>query len=258
MPQDQIKKIARLMKKARSILFITGAGVSADSGLPTYRGIGGLYNDAETDDGIPIETALSGDILNSRPEVTWKYLCQIEKRCRAARFNRAHEVISLAERSFERVLVLTQNIDGFHQAAGSKSVIDIHGNLYDIYCIKCGWRKTLHDYGQIRVPPQCPVCKGIARPDVVFFGEMLPRSKCDQLAVELETGFDLYFTIGTTSFFPYIAQPIMEARLRNKTTVEINPWQTAVSDYIDIKVPGRAADVLDAIWTAYIGFHNAA
>jgi NAD-dependent deacetylase len=236
------------MKEARSVLFITGAGVSADSGLPTYRGIGGLYNGGNTGDDIPIELALSGEMLSSRPEVTWKYVCQIEERCREAGFNRAHEVIALAERAIKRVWVLTQNIDGFHQAAGSKNVIDIHGNLHDIYCPACGWRKRLADYRDIEIPPRCPQCKHRARPDVVFFGEMLPRAKYEKLSVELASGFDLYFSIGTTSVFPYIARPIIEARSRNKPTIEINPAQTAVSDYIDIRIPGGAAEALDAIW----------
>ena len=169
----KIKRVAEIMKKSRSVLFITGAGISADSGLPTYRGAGGLYNDTETDEGIPIETALAGATLASKPEVTWKYLGQIERRCRNARFNRGHEVIALAQRKIERVWVLTQNIDGFHRAAGSNNVIDIHGNLYDIYCKACGWRERVRDYSRIKIPPECPQCNRIARPDVVFFGEML-------------------------------------------------------------------------------------
>jgi len=113
-----ISKIAKLLKNCKSILFITGAGISADSGLPTYRGIGGLYNDKLTEDGIPVEMALAGETFEKRPQVTWKYLSQIEKNCRNATFNRGHEVIAEMEKCFERVWVLTQNIDGFHHAAG--------------------------------------------------------------------------------------------------------------------------------------------
>src|SRR5512135_1950332 len=110
---DDLSRIVEFLKNSRSILFVTGAGISADSGLPTYRGIGGLYNQGTTEEGIPIEMALAGDMLSSRPEVTWKYLAQIESRCRGARPNRAHEVIARMEKAFERVWVLTQNIDGF-------------------------------------------------------------------------------------------------------------------------------------------------
>ncbi len=127
--EQSIGKIVALLKKAGSILFITGAGTSADSGLPTYRGVGGLYEDKDTQDGIPVEMAMAGEMLDSQPTVTWKYLSQIESNCRGATFNQAHKVIAEMERCFERVWVLTQNVDGFHRAAGSKNVIEIHGSL---------------------------------------------------------------------------------------------------------------------------------
>ena len=149
-----ITRIAKLLKKSKNILFITGAGISADSGLPTYRGIGGLYNDKLTEDGIPVEMALAGETLKNRPQVTWKYLSEIEKNCRNAKFNRGHEVIAEMEKHFERVWVLTQNIDGFHYAAGSRYIIDIHGNMHKLACMSCGWRSEVKDYSLIDIPPR--------------------------------------------------------------------------------------------------------
>jgi NAD-dependent deacetylase len=246
-----IAKAASFLKEAQSILFITGAGVSADSGLPTYRGIGGLYNEGATDEGIPIEMTLAGEMLRKRPEITWKYLSQIEQRCRGAKFNRAHEVIAGMERHFERVWVLTQNIDGFHYAAGSKNVIDIHGNMHELLCESCGWRKGLKDFSEISIPPKCPQCGRAARPDVVFFGEMLPQDKLRALSAELQKGFDVYFTVGTTSVFPYIQEPIAQAKRLGKPTVEINPSETEVTHLVDVKIPLGAAQALDAIWKEY-------
>lgn len=246
--QRKIKEVARILKEIKSVLFITGAGISADSGLPTYRGIGGLYNDRTTDDGIPVETALAGEMLEKKPEVTWKYLSQIEKNCRDARFNRAHEVIAEMEKHFDRVWVLTQNIDGFHQAAGSCNVIDIHGDMYKLFCPKCFWRRTIKNYSQITIPPVCPECDSIVRPEVVFFGEALPYDKCRILTQELRKSFDIYFSIGTTSVFPYIQQPILEAKSANCSTVEINPGETNISHLVDIKISLGAAEALDAIW----------
>jgi len=115
--QDKIKRITNLLKGAKSVLFITGAGISADSGLPTYRGISGLYNDTVTEDGISIEMALAGETLETKPHITWKYLARIEEKCRGAKPNRAHEIIKEMERHFERVSVFTQNIDGLHHRA---------------------------------------------------------------------------------------------------------------------------------------------
>ncbi|MFH1355307.1 MAG: Sir2 family NAD-dependent protein deacetylase [Candidatus Omnitrophota bacterium] len=202
--EEKIEKVCGVLRDAKSILFITGAGISADSGLPTYRGIGGLYNGKETEEGIPIETALAGETLRTHPEITWKYLSQIEQGCRNAKFNSAHEFIARLEQQFERVWVLTQNIDGFHRQAGSKNLIEIHGDIHRIFCEKCGWMRQICDFTQISIPPYCPECNKIARPKVVFFGEMLPQEEIETLDRELKKGFDVYFSIGTTSVFPYI------------------------------------------------------
>src|ERR1039458_6334427 len=101
--EEDIGCVVDILARSRSILFITGAGISADSGLPTYRGIGGLYNAEHPEEGLPIEEILSGEMLRCRPELTWKYLGQIEQATRGAQFNRAHEVIAEMESSFERV-----------------------------------------------------------------------------------------------------------------------------------------------------------
>jgi NAD-dependent deacetylase len=249
---SSISKIAKLLENCKSILFITGAGISADSGLPTYRGIGGLYNDKLTEDGIPVETALAGETLEKQPQVTWKYLSQIEKNCRNAKFNRGHEVIAEMEKYLARVWVLTQNIDGFHHAAGSRNVIDIHGDMHKLACMACGWRGAVEDYGEIDIPPKCPDCAGIVRPEVVFFGEMLPQDKLAVLDRELRRGFDIYFSVGTSSIFPYIRQPMVAARHLGRPTVEINPQDTDISEVVDIKLRMRAAEALDAIWKEYL------
>jgi len=244
----KIQRIADILRGCKSILFITGAGISAESGLPTYRGIGGLYNDAVTEDGIPIETALAGEMLSRRPEVTWKYLARIEENCRNASFNRAHSVIAEIEKRFSRVWVLTQNIDGFHREAGSKNVIEIHGDMHDLFCPACGWEKTIQDYSRITIPPLCPECGHIVRPGVVFFGEMLPYRQVQTLYEQMHLGFDMYFTIGTTSVFPYIREPILKGKASGKPTVEIDPGRTEVSDLVDIKLSMGAAEALEAIW----------
>ncbi len=250
---DKIRMVSGLLKGCKSILFITGAGVSADSGLPTYRGIGGLYNGKTTEDGIPIETALAGQTLYAHPEITWKYLSQIEKNCRQAKFNRAHQVIAEMEKHLKRVWVLTQNIDGFHSAAGSRNVIEIHGNTHKLRCMKCRWRAQIKDYSQLNtIPPLCPECGYTVRPEVVFFGEMLPDYECQVLSRELSQGFDIYFSIGTTSVFPYIQQPIIDARRLKRSTIEINPDETGVSRLVDIRIKLGAAQALDEIWKAYL------
>lgn len=249
--QTIIEQIADTLARSRSILFITGAGISADSGLPTYRGSGGLYNIDTTEDGLPIERALAGDFMRDFPELTWKYLAQMELACRGARHNRAHEVIAEMERHFERVWTLTQNVDGFHRSAGAKNIIDIHGDLHNLRCTRCRYRQTVPDYCGLSLPPRCPKCSTILRPDVVLFGETLAPEKLILLFLEIDRGFDTVFTVGTSSVFSYVAEPVRMAALHGRSTIEINPETSEVSDLVDIRLPMRAAPALEAIWQCY-------
>ena len=246
--RQAIDRVVEILAQSRRLLFITGAGISADSGLPTYRGIGGLYNVDTTDDELPIEEALSGWTMLTRPELTWKYLGQIEQAARGARFNRAHEVIAEIEGHFERVCTLTQNVDGFHRQAGSKNVIEIHGNMHDLSCTACDFRQTVPDFSALDIPPRCPSCQAMLRPDVVLFGEVLPEKAQRKFRQEYQLGFDAIFSIGTTSAFAYIAEPVKWAKRLGRPTIEINPGDSEVSDLVDVKVRMRAAPALDTIW----------
>jgi NAD-dependent deacetylase len=242
-----VEAAARVLAPARSILFVTGAGISADSGLPTYRGVGGLYEDDVTEEGLPVEVLLSGETFARHPGRTWKYLGAIERACRGARPNRAHEVIALLGRERERVVVLTQNVDGLHRAAGSGDVIEIHGNLHDLACTRCDWGETVDDYARLPIPPACPRCSGAVRPAVVLFGEMLPRPAVARLEEELRRGFDAVVSIGTTSVFPYVAAPVRMARAWGAGTVEVNPGESEVSGLVDVRLRCGAAAAMDAL-----------
>lgn len=245
-----VARVTEELRRARRVLFVTGAGISADSGLPTYRGIGGLYNDQTTEDSFSIETALSGAMLEANPAITWKYLHQIEHACRGARFNDAHAIIAEWQDHFE-VCVLTQNIDGFHRDAGSRNLIEIHGDIHDLYCTRCDYAATVPDYSDLNLPPACPRCHALVRPRVVLFGEVLPSHAIQHLYRELDQGFDLVFSIGTTSIFPYIAGPVVQASQMGVPTVEINPADTNVTRFVDYKLAAGAAAGLRAIRQAF-------
>jgi NAD-dependent deacetylase len=246
-----VERIVERLQRCRSILFITGAGLSADSGLPTYRGVGGLYNSGETEEGLAIEEMLSGAMFIQQPEWTWKYLRQVENACRGATFNRGHTVLAEMERRFPRVWTLTQNVDGFHRAAGSRNVIDIHGDLRMIRCTSCPHRVTVEDYSGFTEMPRCPGCTAILRPDVVLFGEALPADRVRELQYQLREGFDIVFSVGTSSLFPYISLPVELAVQRDKPSVEINPDTTRVSGLVTYRLALGAAVALDAIWTRF-------
>ena len=243
-----LDRVANSVRHAKRVLVITGAGISADSGLPTYRGIGGLYNDNDTEEGMPIEVALSGDVMRQRPDITWKHLAQIEANCRHARPNRAHEVIAQLQ-EIAPTTVLTQNIDGFHHAAGSQDLIEMHGTLFEIHCPACGYAEEVMDYSDItRFPPLCPDCGNGLRPSVVLFGEQLPGAAIQRLEEVLDEGYDVVFSIGTTSVFPYIAQPFAIAGRIGALAIEVNPSTTGVSRFADVLWRCGAAFAMEQLW----------
>jgi NAD-dependent deacetylase len=245
---QQIERLADIVRAARRLLVITGAGISADSGLPTYRGVGGLYEGASTEDGVPIEVALSGDMLRRDAALCWKYVAQIEAACRGAGPNAGHEVIARLQDVVPSVCVLTQNVDGFHRAVGSRDVIEIHGDLHVLSCTRCHHRTRVDDYAGLAIPPACPDCGALVRPGVVLFGEMLPEAELGRLQAVLRAGFDAVLSIGTTSTFPYIAAPVLIAGQRRVASVEINPGESEVSHLVDLRIRGRARAVLEALW----------
>jgi NAD-dependent deacetylase len=247
--ERQAERVAGRLQGRKRLLFITGAGLSAESGLPTYRGVGGLYVDAATEHGMPIEQALSGPTFRTRPEVTWQHIAQIERAVRGAAPSAAHALIAALEQRHE-VLVLTQNVDGLHRIAGSTQVIDIHGDCRELLCTRCPHRETRTTYEGLELPPRCPKCAAIVRPDVVLFEELLPTDKLERLARELEHGFDAYLSVGTSSLFPYISQPIVDAVRRGRLSIEINPEETPVSDLVEFRFACSAGRALPAIFGA--------
>ncbi len=234
-------KCRDILLQSRRLLFITGAGVSADSGLPTYRGVSGLYESSKTDEGYSIEEALSGEMLRHQPEITWKYLSQIIQASRGKMPNRAHEVIAELQDNWD-VCVITQNIDGLHSEAGSRNVIEMHGNLRGLSCMSCKHAEPFDLPDAISTPPLCRYCHDILRPNVVLFGEMLPEQALSRYYEELSKGFDVVFSVGTTSVFPYIYGPIDSAIAMGIPCIEVNPQVTGISDRVTIKFACRAAE----------------
>ena len=246
MSDPVLDAVASRLREARRVLFVTGAGISADSGLPTYRGVGGLYDGLGTEDGLPIEEALSGEMMRRDPALCWKYIAQIQAACRGARPNPGHAVIAALEQRCD-VVVLTQNVDGLHGDAGSSEVIEVHGNVRSLVCTACGERSRVADYAGISFPPIC-ACGGLVRPEVVLFGEWLPSAALARMQRALSEPFDVVFSIGTTSVFPYIATPVIDQARSGGFAVEINPGDSTVSRLVTHRIRTGAATALSAIW----------
>lgn len=244
---EVLKDFAAELAAAQSVLVITGAGLSADSGLPTYRGIGGLYNDLPTSDGISIEEALSGEMLQSNPELCWRYLQQIELATRGAQPNAGHQALAELDPRFERFTVLTQNVDGFHRQVGQRDLIEIHGNLHELHCVSCAYECWAEDYRELRIPPTCPGCGAAVRPRVVLFGEMLPDAALGRLQEVLYGGVDFVISVGTSAVFPYIAAPVVAAARAGLPTAEINPGASEISSLVRYRLQARAAEGLTAL-----------
>ena len=147
-------------------------------------------------------------MLAARPEITWNYLLELEKATRGVVPNRGHRVIAEMDEYFDEVWTITQNVDGLHHRAGSRNVIDIHGDLHNLGCTRCDYGTTVPDYAELTLPPRCPACQGVLRPAVVLFGEQLPTCKLARFWREFERGFDMVFSVGTSSLFDYIAAPV--------------------------------------------------
>ncbi len=236
-----------------SVGVITGAGISADSGIPTYRGAGGVYDDPV--EGERTVESLTGATLHRDPDRTWRAVAELARHSIAARPNAGHEALVRIERAVASFVLLTQNVDGLHADAGTVNLIDIHGDVLATRCTRCDarGRLTRDDLVQLTRTPTCS-CGGGLRPDAVLFGERLPQRKVYlmQDAFYRRTP-DLVLVVGTSAMFPYIDEPVLFAAKAGKLTVEVNPEPTDLSPAVTyaLRAPARVvlpqmADVLEA------------
>jgi len=245
---SELTAVRNALLRSERILFVTGAGISADSGLPTYRGVGGLYEGQTTDDGYAIEEALSATVWRTRPDITWKYLWQIGHACVDAKPNAAHIAIAQWQQHKSRCALLTQNVDGLHRKAGSTDLIEIHGHAFDLYCCDCRCAFNASDlidsyHAAFCGVPTCTHCGGTVRPNIVLFEEMLPESAIERLQHILSEPLDMVVSIGTSAAFPYIVQPLLIGRRQGAVCVDINP-DPALAPYVDFQLPLSAATAM--------------
>jgi NAD-dependent deacetylase len=254
LPSGSIERL----RGVRSIGVITGAGISAESGVPTYRGKGGIYDDpAEGDRTLE---ALSAHTIRNDPDRAWQAIAKIAGAARGAQPNAGHYALVEIEKRVDRFVLLTQNVDGLHRQAGTKELIDIHGDTFKLICMQCGERGALHRNGAhepsidtvIRTgqAPKCP-CGGTIRPDVVFFGELLPQEKVARLYADFYNDPpEAVLSVGTSSTFPYIIEPMLVAAQKGRLTIEINPEPTSITPYMDFHLETVASAALQAVCRA--------
>jgi len=242
-PAELLQRLAA----AKSVTVLTGAGVSAESGVPTFR-------DAQT--GLwakfsPEELA-TPRAFQRNPRLVWEWYEWRRKLVADAKPNPAHLALVEMQSLFLQFHLITQNVDGLHQRAGSRNVIELHGNITRTKCSEEGTIvSTWKDTGD--VPPKCPACGGLLRPDVVWFEEPMPEPEMRQ-AMTASTHCDFFFSIGTsTVVYPAAALPL-EALRSGATVVEVNPQPTPFTAQAHFSLAGAAGVVLPELLKALKAF----
>ena len=222
---EQLQEFARLLKKAKRIACLTGAGMSTESGIPDYRSSNGLYNTLTSEEVFDI------DAFKENPERFYKVIGPLYSSIVEAQPNAGHLALHALEENFgKNISIATQNIDGLHQKAGSKKVYEVHGTMSSLTCQKCGINDTatvhLDEFKQGK-PLQCK-CGGIFKPDITFYGEMLPEEAYVS-ALQAFRKCDLAIVLGT-SLVVYPAAALPSYRPSNVPLVIINKSKTSMDD----------------------------
>jgi NAD-dependent deacetylase len=230
---------ADLLSDASRIAVMTGAGISAESGVPTFRGAGGFWRGRSAMD------LATPQAFNRDPEDVWKfYRYRIDGLSRVEP-NEGHRALVSLERRCERFWLITQNVDGLHHAAGSERVIELHGTLAEVRCRVCAYRCRSSELPDDPVPG-CPSCGDILRPAVVWFGEDLPRAALAE-ADEAMAQCEVMLVVGTSGLVEPAASFARWARSRGASIVEVNLETTPISSVADVSVFGPAGEVLPRI-----------
>lgn len=227
------------IKKDKRVVVLTGAGISAESGVPTFRGENGLWKKFK-----PEELA-TFDAFISNPQLVWEWYEYRRKLISEVKPNPSHYGLVEMQSYFENFHLVTQNVDGLHQKAGSKEVIELHGNIKRNKCVGCGQKFEELEISSKEIPPKCR-CGGMLRPDVVWFGEMLPQEAMNN-AYEYSTYCDLFFSIGTSALvYPAASLPLI-AKRAGAYLVEVNLEKTELSSLADEVFLGKAGEIMPEI-----------
>jgi NAD-dependent deacetylase len=240
--EEAVSELATRLRGASRVTVVTGAGVSAASGIPTFRGPGGIWRS------VRAERLATPEAFAEDPALVWEWYAWRRGLVAQAKPNRAHEVLAAWSVRFERFALVTQNVDGLHERAGTRGVIRFHGSLWELSC----WRRCAGSpaswpaEGELaELPPRCPHCGGLARPGVVWFGEAIPASALAAASAALDC--DVCIAAGTSAVVYPAAGLVAEAGARGAFTAEINPEATPASSGVDLAIPGRAEEVLDRV-----------
>ena len=244
MTQDlcqHIEHAAQILSKAKRVAALTGAGISAESGLATFRGAGGLW------EGQRVEDVATPRAFRRDPALVWRFYNMRRANLASVRPNPGHEALVDLERRLgpDAFTLVTQNVDGLHRAAGSRNVLEIHGTLRRVRCSGCD---AVEDRGTEALAdlPHCTECNALLRPDVVWFEEMLPQDLWRQ-AEEAAQACDCFLVIGTSAIVYPAAGLVESARINGAAIIEVNLTATPASSQADVVLLGPSGTVLPAL-----------
>ena len=233
------------LRTSNNVIVVTGSGISAESGIPTFRGADGLWKKYQAE-----ELATPG-AFNADPKLVWEWYDWRRQLIGKARPNPGHEIIAAMENYYSNFLLITQNVDGLHRKAGSSNTVEIHGNIWRVRCTEEGTITYLEENPISNIPPKCE-CGGLLRPDVVWFGESLPIEglvKAEKAIRECE----ILLVIGTSGYVYPVASFPMAAKAAGAVVIEINIEKTPISQIADFTLLGKAGDVLPGLWDRVVG-----
>lgn len=234
---DQLRLIRAHLASAQSIAVLTGAGISADSGVPTFRGVDGLWRTYRAED-LATPEAFERD-----PRIVWEWYNWRRELIATKSPNPAHFALAeLERRASHRMWLITQNVDGLHRAAGSHRLSEIHGNIWMVRCTDCG---LVTEDRRVPIPilPACETCGALVRPHIVWFGESLNPAEI-QRCTEVLQSCDVLLVIGTSGMVYPAAGFASVAKQAGATVVEINLDETPQSNLVDLTLRGRAKDLV--------------
>lgn len=232
--------VSERLAAANRVLALTGAGISAESGIPTFRGKDGWWRQED-----PAKLATQA-AFDRDPAFVWEWYQYRRGLVADARPNAAHRALAEWPSRDREVLVATQNVDDLHERAGSRGVTHLHGSLWRVRCEGCGDEHDEHTHPLPALPPRCR-CGGRLRPAVVWFGEMLPSEPLERVGGFIAGGVDVALVIGTEASFAYIQGLALAARRAGALLVEVNPSRTVLSDAVDVRLEGAAGPVLEGL-----------
>jgi NAD-dependent deacetylase len=237
---EAIARAARLLREARHATVFTGAGISVESGIPPFRGPGGLWS--RVDPGF-----IEIDYFLAHPGESWRRIKEIfYDFLGASRPNAAHFGIAAMEKAGKVKAVITQNIDNLHQEAGSREVIEFHGNSRWLLCLACGRRfPALHEQ-LVDLPPHCPSCSGLLKPDFIFFGEGIPE-KALQRSYQEASLADLFLVVGSSGEVQPACQVPPLAKSRGAKIIEVNLHESNFTPIVDVFLEGTATELVGSL-----------